>query len=555
VSNLTLHNDPNASTGAALTATDSATLAASPPWRHPPLGSRAARVTFFEDRAEVQRVASFDAAPGTQWVAIPGISPAMDDRSLQVGIEGPDGVMVLTARVFRRLHTPGALGREARDALAADALAFDRDAEALRRVAARQDAERSRLDALLTQWRDAVSQIPPDAHLPEGLSSWRAAYDALCDRLSALTAARTQTAQAIEDADRAASLARDRAAQADVLQPRCEACVEAQIDAGAAGGPLTLTATYRLPCALWRPEHLARLRLSDPNAARATVEWTTWATTWQSTGEDWTDVTASFSTARPAQAAAPPLLQDDTLYTRPRSAEERSVITVHAHEQSIERAAQTSPDMPGVDDGGQPLLLTSPHPVTIPSDGLPVRVEIDQRVWPVTVSRRVISALSDAAHLCARAIVPPSAQHPGLPLLAGPVHIARDQGWIGRAKLDFTADGQELTLGFGTDDALRVRRTTDTERPQKFSGQCERRTIHVFLSNLSDTPRDLDVIERVPVSEVKEVTVEPLPCDDPWQADDDGFHRLSLTLAPNTHRQLTLRYEIRASSNVRLPNF
>jgi uncharacterized protein (TIGR02231 family) len=522
-------------------------------WRHPPLANRAEEVTFFEDRAEVRRVAHLDATAGALWVALPGVSPAMDDRSLQVAVEGPEGATVLTARVYRRLHTPGALGREALDALDAEARQHARAAAFERAQASRLDAERARLDALITQWRDALSEVPLGAHQPDGLTPWRQAFDALNARHRDATSARTLAAHAIEDADRAAALARARAQQADTRQPVCEACVEVQLDA-ALGGPLTITATYRVPCALWRPEHLARLRLPSPTAADATLEWLTWATAWQATGEDWSQVRATFSTARPAQTSSPPLLQEDRLYTRLRSTEERRVITVHAHEQAIERAAATAQDIPGVDDGGQPLRITCPHPVTIPPDGLPVRVELDQRAWPVSVGRRVVAARSEAAHLYARAPAAPSPLHPGLPLLAGPVQIARDQGWVGRAKLDFTADGQDLTLGFGTDDAVRVRRTTHTERPDKLSGQLERRTVRVSLSNLSDAPRLVEVVERVPVSELQEVQITRLSGDDPWQSDDDGFQRITLTLPPNGYRALTLRYEVRAPSNVRLPD-
>lgn len=532
-------------------------------WRYPTLTSNVTLVTFFEDRAEVQRQAQYQATPGPQWVCIPHISPVIDDRSLQVGLQGPEGAMVLAARVLRRLHLSGALGREAIDALTAQALAHDQQAQALQQELARIDTERQRADNLLTQWVDAISQIPKNAHKDDGLTPWQSSFSAIQARSAELITAHSQTLAALNDAQRAAALARAHLSAASHLQPLHETCIEIQLDASPSGGTLTLTATYRLPCALWRPEHLARLLPPSSNTSKDTnnphtIEWLTWATVWQSTGEEWSNTKLAFSTARPAQTASPPLLNDDILYTRHRSQEEQQVITIQAHEQSISHSAQTSnPDIPGVDDGGQPLLLLAPYPMTIPSNGQPVRVELDRRTLNVQVSRLIVPAVSEVAHLVGRTTVTSSARYPGLPLLAGPVHIAREHGWMGRTKLDLTTDNEHLELGFGPDDAIRIRRLAHQKRlPPKLSGQqIERRHIQIFLSNLSDTEREVEILDRIPISEIKEVQIEPLEQSPNWTTDEDGFKRLTLTLAPLEHRELFFKYEVRASSKVRLPEF
>ncbi len=46
------------------------------------------RVTFFEDRAEVVRRATCAVPGGVSWVAVAGVTPALDDPSLVAGVVG-----------------------------------------------------------------------------------------------------------------------------------------------------------------------------------------------------------------------------------------------------------------------------------------------------------------------------------------------------------------------------------------------------------------------------------------------------------------------------------
>lgn len=124
---------------------------------------------------------------------------------------------------------------------------------------------------------------------------------------------------------------------------------------------ISLDVTYITPCALWRPEHLARLT-GDPNGT-SSLQIVASAVAWQRTGEEWANVSCRFSTARPAQHASPPLLSEDQLRLRRKSDAERRAIVVEAREQSIAvaglgRGTQKVEEMPGVDDGGEPLILS-----------------------------------------------------------------------------------------------------------------------------------------------------------------------------------------------------
>ena len=67
------------------------------------VSTTATRVQFFEDRAEVTRKAMIQLNGGRQWVRLGGITPLVDDRSVQANVAG-DSVRVISARVVRRVR-------------------------------------------------------------------------------------------------------------------------------------------------------------------------------------------------------------------------------------------------------------------------------------------------------------------------------------------------------------------------------------------------------------------------------------------------------------------
>lgn len=515
---------------------------AAPAAPHP---SRARTVTLFEDRAEVVRVARVPVVAGPQRVSIAGISVFVDERAVQARAPAP--ARVGAARVRWILHGERALGREALEALEAEERAA---AERLRAAdlaldrAARREAQAGQM---LWQWTQSLATAPRGAHQPEVIDRWRAALAQLdagsADARRAAAEARAERMSAEDDRRRAQA----RLAEGRREHPRAEAVIEVDLDA-AEPGEIEVELTYRVACALWRPEHLARL--GDAGA----VDLVTWATTWQLTGERWEDVTARFSTARPGRVATPPRITDDVISMRRR--EEKAVV-VEARDQAIalaglDRGARAVDEMPGVDDGGEPLVLEALHPVTLPSDGRPFRVEVARRSLKAEVALVLFPEQHPAAHVRAT-LTNASPGAPSQPLLAGPVRVARAGSLVGRGKLGFVGAGEPFELGFGTDDAVRVRRAVEEERDTTMlRGQRIRRKVTVYLSNLSGTAKQLLVTERVPVSEVAQVEVSLVEAQG-WSLDKDGFLRGRFELAANQAKAVSFSYEIKAGSGAVLP--
>lgn len=564
------------------------------------LESRARAVTFFEDRAEVVRSARATLRRGSQWVALDGVSPFADERTVTAKIAGGASsggaprAAVNAARVRWRAHEEAALGREEIERLRAEEAAARRAVEDAARARERGDRRVDQINALHTRWASEVAKVAAGVRAPERLRAWRDAWSALGasaeEAHAAIARASEERARAEETAGRAAL----RLREGQVASPRYQAAIEVDVEAVEDGAEVEIEVTYRVPCALWRPEHLVRLLPGDGAAAGGgagatgkgdgegdpaahapgkggagkgaaggggagatgarAIEILTWATVWHAAGEAWEGVRARFSTARPARDASPPLVRDDVLHLRRKTAEERSRVLVEAREQArevagLDRGTRAVDEMPGVDDGGEPLTLESAEPLTIASDGRPHRVEVGRRVLPAQIDRVLFSELGGVAHLRATATLT------GAPLLAGPARIARGGALVGRSKLAFVGAGEPFEVGLGPDDGVRARRHVEEQRDTTaiIGTQKIRRKVDVFLSNLSGEPRSLTVTERVPVSEIEDIeitVVEPGDFDPP---DPDGFLRASVRLAPQETKRASFTYEIRAKSNVVLP--
>jgi len=510
------------------------------------------KVTLYEDRAEVVRRAKARLEAGPQWVAVGGVTPFVDDRSVQAKVVAK-GVRVLAARVRRRVTQVTDAGREEIEKLGVEERQARARVESAGRGAERAEAQRSRLTDLFVEWRRSLAQVPQGARAA-AIAGWKGAYASLGEQLQA--AAQGSLAAGFEQKDASEALARAKARHQKALttRPRCESFVEVQLEAQAPA-EVDLEVTYRTPCALWRPEHLVRLVTDGDEARQGKLEIVTWATAWQRTGEAWDNVQATFSTARPARAAVPPLLGSDVLSTRKKTEEEKRTVQVEVRDQIIATAGAASgkravQEMPGVDDGGLPLSFTPTSPVSLPSDGSPFRVEINHLTLDAAVARILFPERAGVAHWRA------TATHADrVPLLAGPMRVARGAALVGRAKMDFVAPGEPFEVGFGPDDALRVRRAMEVKRDTTILTGTQKieRTVKLYLSNLSDQERKVQLKERIPVSEIEGVEIELKEAKGFSHEAKDGFLQAEIAVAPRETRALSLKYEIRAKSNVQLP--
>ncbi|MFE0464913.1 DUF4139 domain-containing protein [Kitasatospora sp. NPDC058965] len=505
-----------------------------------------------EDRAHLERTATVTLTPGTNRLRLGPLTPLAVDHTLRAECADP-AARVLDARLTRvwappAPAAPGPADSELRHRL--------HELAAARRTG---EAEQQRLTARLA----VLDQLTADLlrEVAEGAGFGEAEPDrwhAELDRVAAEQDVHAERSRAL-DVELAELAVQEREAaaaleEAEQVDPELLAHLELTVHAERA---LTcaLTVRHLTPCALWRPAYRAvhadgELRLESD------------AVVWQATGEDWSDVRLTLSTARSALATEPPPLHEDRLTLRELSTAERRTVEVELREEEIadlgpDAPARPAGELPGVDDGGEARVITASAPATVPADGRAHRIPLGAFQVPATAERTAAPELSPLVSEVVGFRNPA-----GHPLLAGPVELVRGSGFVGRGELRFTAAGAAAELSFPGADDYRLLREVEEERSSTgLPGLGQRsvltRTVRVHVSRLSPPgeqgEQSVTVRERIPVSEVSavEVRLREAACDPrPDAVDAEGVVRWELPLPPNGRRTVTLVYDLMASTKV-----
>jgi uncharacterized protein (TIGR02231 family) len=237
---------------------------------------------------------------------------------------------------------------------------------------------------------------------------------------------------------------------------------------------------------------------------------------------------------------------------RSKTQQERQVVDVTLREQTIASAGEEGgeTEMPGLDDGGEARLLAGPERAQVASDGQPHRVPLSSFEAPAQLERLCPAELSPLVFLVAR-----FANSSGQVLLAGPVDLIRQSGFVGRAQLKYAAPGETIKLSFGGEDGLRVQRAVEekTEESRLTGRRTTTTTVKLHVSNARPEPATLVIEERIPVSEVKEVAIQVVdkPCNPkPQGVSQEGIARLPLELPAHGTTTATFVWELSAAAKV-----
>jgi hypothetical protein len=517
-------------------------------------------VTVLEDRASVTRRGTLAVRAGQQRIVIERVSPVLVDKTL---VATCTGARVLDVRCERYVapwregtdenEQPVALRKKrsklqvAHDAALAAAQVAGVESDGINELVA-------------AAYRDLATQATRGIATPNAVELL-AELDAQ-DR----DARERRLTAGIELQLAAAALARldDRIARAEAEAGEQAARLVIDLVADAPG-EVTVTASYIVPGAAWRPYHRAQLARDDgtPEMERGGlgptrgIDWQTTACVWQATGEDWTDVELTCSLERPSLGVEPPHLLDDELRTRRKP----DTVVVEAREQRHDDTGLGGAgplQVPGIDDGGLGLRLTAGR-VTVKSDGAPHRVPVGGFSGSAQVSLVGIPLRSPWVHVRARIINTGTT-----PLLAGPVDLIMASGYVGRAEIGFVAPNEKFYVGFGPESDVRMHREETRERDDAgLLGGWTVQTIRVAvrLSNLGTQKREVTITERIPISEVEQVEVQA-SAPDAYELDEEttqvtaralderGLVSWSVELPPLGRRAVTLEYKVKSQRGI-----
>ncbi|HYD19098.1 MAG TPA: DUF4139 domain-containing protein, partial [Patescibacteria group bacterium] len=284
---------------------------------------------------------------------------------------------------------------------------------------------------------------------------------------------------------------------------------------------LTVELSYQVPDATWAPIYDARL--STEGKGKLTL--TQYGAVMQRTGEDWSNISLSLSTAQPQRGASLPDLQPmwvDAYDQNSYGGRGGGVTTFRDMSQNIvsskgmmemdaaaPMAAGEPPPPPQevaatfntaqTQGTGFTTEYKIPGPANVPADGSETKLMVGDYEVAAKLEVHIKPQLSGDAFLVAKAKLKGEN-----PILAGQVNLFRDGGFVGQSRTRLLRPDEETDFYFGIDDQVSVKRKVLKDERQE-SGVIARDTVleRHYATEIQNLHKDaVDVV-------VKETTPAP----------------------------------------------
>jgi len=180
-------------------------------------------------------------------------------------------------------------------------------------------------------------------------------------------------------------------------------------------------------------------------------------------------------------------------------------------------------------------------PAKVRADGRSVRVPIG-RVH--LKAKEAIVAAPEQSLNAARTLE--MLNESGQPLLPGNVALYQAGAFLGMTNLDFVADGEQFALFLSVADQIKLSRVLDKKHSALVRKQRTQMQLAFVVSveNLSAVAVPLNLADRVPVSEDKDIVISGVKISPDAKPDSKGILRFSLTLQPKEKRAFLIQYQI-----------
>ena len=519
-----------------------------------PAASKITAATVYSDSAVVTREAVVDVPAGASTIVFDNLPAGLDANSLRA--EGSAEAAVTLGAVESKIINQAELVQPRMRDLNGK-LQLLEDQKALLEADDKADDARASFYGNLGKQAGALADTDFE-HLDLNPGQWAQASDSLYAGISLV--GRSQVARSIAVRALDQQLEALRAELASIgSEARSSARVAVPIEASAATR-LSMKVSYLVQGARWTPLYDARL-----DTASGKLELTEFGKVAQTTGEDWTDVALTLSTATPSAKAGPPALVSLWVTLQapppaPMAAEPFQGNALYSVSQmpsgvpvkekfptaAIDRAAEFK--AADVRSGGFVAEYGIPGTATVLADGAEHRVMVQTLSTTASLLERIEPAKDIHAYLSAKAKL--TGDSPALP---GEAKLFRDGIFIGSAPMPLLQPGEETTLPFGLDPQLTVKRqaTVDTAGKDGFirSEQTLLRKLTTTVHNLHHAPVQVEVLETLPVSRDESIKVEILDDDTTagFEKDADkitGLARWKVTIPPAADASIKLGWRI-----------
>jgi uncharacterized protein (TIGR02231 family) len=524
--------------------------------------SRIDAVTVFPDAAMITRHVDIAVPQGVSTLSIKGLPAVLDPASVRV--EATVDGNLLIGSVETRL-SPG-------DAEPVVDAALEAKITALREES---DKVAAKLDALTTKRKSIVhfSEADPSKAGKDDKSMdpalWKSVWDTVGDELARVNEdIRVERAKTAELKTQIAALENARPVAPDPGAPKRDVVIA--VEAGTAlKGSLTLV--YRVSQAAWTPRYDVKLD-TGARDRKPSLELVRRAEIVQSTGEDWDDAALSVSTIRTQGGTMAPEVTplivsfndaypqdfgssvargrspDGRLYKRaPEPAPAKD--SIQAQNQVSDATLEVAkPLLATLDSGAFQASFKVPGRASVPRDGSAKTFTLSSTTLSPDLAAHLAPAIDETAYLDISFV-----QNEEAPLLPGEVAIQRDGVFVGKGRFPLVAPGDKATLGVGADDRIKIARVPlrqkDTEPGWIGSTRSQITEFKTSVKNFHDAPIHVTLTDRIPVSEVNLIAVDPLPSNTPATeksvADKRGVSAWSFDLAAGESKDVRFGWRVK----------
>lgn len=521
-------------------------------------------VTVFPSGAEITRIAKVKLMAGEQRIVFPDLPAQAIAGSIRV--EGKSaGKLEIGSVDTKRQFVPRS------DPAAADAQrrTLEDQLEALRDTRALFEGQ---VQAAETQHTLLVNlaQLPTVPGSPQAAAGapvdWKAVLGTIGTGIADAKRGEIDAQVKIRETDRKIREVEGKlAAIAPGREERTEVAV--YVNAGVAADA-DMTVRYQVPSASWLAFYDARLATGS-KAAPPKLDLTRRAAITQTTGEAWTNVVLALSTTRPTVGASAPELRTMTVDYVPDAPPPVPVAAAPEPRRAMMKArradgmADSDMAAAGAVMAQAPMLEATavnaevvqapfqaiygvPGRVSVPPTGETKRVQLTEEAIEPSLVVRTVPKLDAKAYLYAKLALPKSSA-----LLPGAVSLFRDGTFVGTGHLPLLAPGEEHELGFGTDDAVRVKyATAEDKRGEKgliSSSKTDTRNYKITVKNMHQRAMPVAVFDHIPVSQQQDIKVTPVLRPQPTKSDIDdkrGVFVWEFKLEPDAEQVIETGYQV-----------
>ena len=303
-----------------------------------------------------------------------------------------------------------------------------------------------------------------------------------------------------------------------------------------------LTVTHYMSDASWAPVYDMNLDRKTPSL---TVDRSVLVS--QYTGEDWSGVTLTLSTAQPGTQWQPSALYPDLKQIADPQSED--AFSKSGGEGGFaEPMTEAAPAIAtrnvaaSIAYQGDTVVYNYPTPVDVASDVENLRLALDTLTFTPEVQARAVPRYDSTAFLMARL----TNTAPEI-LLPGTAYLTRDGALIGSAELPGLAPGADTMLGFGAIEGLKLTR----DMPLKAEGdrgiftsstQIEEKAV-LKVENLTDEAWPIHLLDQIPYSEQEDLQITFSASPAPSAQDVEGQRGIlawDFQIAPKETKEIKL---------------